>query len=97
MGKVCTFWLAEREGSVIRLLDGCHDSPDGVATARAYHEQLGFARPGQDLVMVEITAVPDADPSIDTSGNPLGNLIRAQNRAKAAVREEEAMDEGGET
>lgn len=59
----CRFWLGRRDGNTVRLEDGCHSDPEGVAKAAKLHERI-FGDRGP-WVMVEIQDVPDLDPPIN--------------------------------
>ncbi len=61
----CRFWLAEMSGPMsVRLIDGCHDSPEGVAAAAKLHRRI-FGKAGDEWVMVEISPAPDIDVAIN--------------------------------
>lgn len=60
----CRYFLAEQTGPMsIRLVDGCHEAPEGVAKAAKLHGRI-FGSTGPWL-MVEITPVPDIDVPIN--------------------------------
>jgi hypothetical protein len=65
----CRYWLAETVGPMaMRLIDGCHDSPEGVAKAAKLHQRIfGVSAPSArgPWIMVEISPVPDVDVAIN--------------------------------
>lgn len=62
--STCRYWLAERDGMAVTLLDGCHDDPEGVAEAAKLHRRI-FGKKGEGWIMVEIHDLPDLDPPIN--------------------------------
>jgi hypothetical protein len=60
----CRYWLArETGGRGVELVDGCHDSPEGVAKAAKLMGRI-FRDEGPWL-MVELHPMPDLDPPIN--------------------------------
>ena len=68
------YWLGRKIGLDLKVLDGPHDNPLGVATALAYYRQLKL---GEANVMVVVAALPNEDPDVDTS-DEFGDMIRAR-------------------
>lgn len=71
----CRYWLAQETGQGnVRLVDGSHDSPEGVAKAAKLMQRI-FRDDGPWL-MVEIHAMPDIDVSInEEAAQAVGNLV----------------------
>lgn len=62
--KDCRYYLAEADGPMsIRLIDGCHGTPEGVAEAATLHSKI-FGNTGPWL-MVEIYDVPEFNGKIN--------------------------------
>ena len=60
----CRYFLAREIGPMaVELVDGCHDSPEGVAKAAKLMDRI-FSAKGP-WVMVEIYDMPDVDPPIN--------------------------------
>lgn len=64
VGDDCRYFLAEMTGPMsVRLVDGCHDGPEGVAKAAKLIGRI-FGKSGP-WVMVKIEDVPDIDVPIN--------------------------------
>jgi hypothetical protein len=76
MTESCRYFLAERDGPMaVRLVDGCHDSPEGVMQALKLHRRI-FGREA-DWCMVEIHTLPDLDPPInEAAADDCAHLVR---------------------
>lgn len=62
--SVCRYFLARRTvGMQVEIVDGCHDSPEGVAKAKKLHTRIFGEEDG--WLMVEVHPIPDLDPPIN--------------------------------
>lgn len=57
------YWLATRDGSSVRLVDGGHSSPDGVVKAQKLMRRI--FRDDEQYVMAAVSPVPEIDVEIN--------------------------------
>jgi hypothetical protein len=78
----CRYWLASYDHPTVRLEDGCHNSPEGVAEAAKLHKRI-FGAEGP-WIMVELHPLPDMDvPINEESAEICAQLVQRHRRSGA--------------